>query len=328
MTRRDVYLDAMLRHLGAAYYESLHGRASAADVERALDSVEDHTNEHSRAGAAGSPDAGSPAAGSPAAGSPAAGSPDAGSPAAGSPAASGAAGGETRPAPPRRGGQQHHGRWHHRVWDVMTTDVVTVNRITPFKEIATLMAEHRVSALPVLTMGRHVTGIVSEGDLIAVQDKREREAQQRLGGRLHFHSVDRRHWGRTAGELMTSPAITIHPDATLPAAARLMNSHHLKRLPVVDPDGILLGVVSRSDLLSVFLRPDEAIAREVREMLSQVLLADPDLVTAKVHNGVVTLTGHAGPGEQADLIAVAVRLTWDIDGVVDVQDRVEVAAGS
>jgi CBS domain-containing protein len=313
MTRRDAYLDAMLRHLGAAYYESLHGRASVADVERALDSVEDHTNEHARVRGEGGPAAGTPAAGAGAAGSPATGA---------------AAAGERRPGPPRRSEPQHHGRWHHRVRDVMTADVVTVDRITPFKEIATLMAEHGVSAVPVLTMGRHVAGIVSEGDLIAVQDKREREAQQHPGGRLHFRNVDRKHWGRTAEELMTSPAITIHPDATLPAAARLMNSHHLKRVPVVDPDGILLGIVSRRDLLSVFLRPDEAIAREVREMLSQVLLADPDLVTAKVHNGVVTLTGHAGPGEQADLIAVAVRLSWDIDGVVDVQDRVEVTAGS
>ena len=128
---------------------------------------------------------------------------------------------------------------------------------------------------------------------------------------------------------MTSPAITIHPDATLPAAARLMNSRHLKRLPVVDAGtvfgggvgGNLIGIVSRCDLLSVFLRPDEDIAREVREMLTQILLADPASVTVRVRNGVVTLAGQLGSAEQHDLIRIAVRLTWDIDGVVDVVNK-------
>jgi CBS-domain-containing membrane protein len=128
---------------------------------------------------------------------------------------------------------------------------------------------------------------------------------------------------------MTSPAITIHPDATLPGAARLMNSRHLKRLPVVEPGtvfgggvgGKLIGIVSRCDLLSVFLRPDEDIAREVREMLTQILLADPASVTVRVRNGVVALAGQLGFAEQHDLIPVAVRLSWDIDGVVDVVNK-------
>jgi len=208
----------------------------------------------------------------------------------------------------------------------MTTSVVTVDRITPYKEIATLMAEHRVGAVPVLTMGRHVAGVVSEADLLTVQDKRERQARGEPGRRLHWLGGEKKHWGLTAAELMTSPAITIHPDASLPAAARLMNSHHLKRLPVVDGDGKLIGIVSRSDLLSVFLRPDEDIAREVREMLSQILLADPEGVTARVHNGIVTLSGQPGQGDQSDLIPVAVRLTWDIDGVVDVVNQVPAVA--
>jgi CBS domain-containing protein len=283
MTRRDAYLDATLRHLGAAYYESLHGRASAADVARALDSVEDHTADH-----------GGPA----------------------SPAAD-----EKQPR-----GKQHHGRWHHRVRDVMTARVITVDRITPYKEIVTLMAEHKVSAVPVLTMGRQVAGVVSEADLLVVQDKRERESRLAPAGHFHLHATKKEHWGLTAGELMTSPAITIHPDSTLPAAARLMNSHHLKRLPVVSADGKLIGIVSRCDLLSVFLRPDEDIAREVREMLTQVLLADPASVAVGVRNGIVALGGQPGPAEQRDLIPVAVRLTWDIDGVVDVLNKLEAAA--
>jgi CBS-domain-containing membrane protein len=128
--------------------------------------------------------------------------------------------------------------------------------------------------------------------------------------------------GLTAKELMTSPAITIHPEASLPAAARLMNSHHLKRLPVVDADGTLAGIVSRSDLLSVFLRSDGDIVREVREMHAQILLTDPADIRVAVHSGIVTLAGQPGTADQPDLIPVAVRLTWDIDGVVDVVDKI------
>src|ERR1035438_4968400 len=293
MTRRDVYLDATLRHLGAAYYESAHGRATAADVARALDSVEDHTEDHDRA----------------------------------------PAGQQPRPSPhtatgrPARAGT-HHWRWHHRVRDVMTASVVTVDRITTYKEIATLMAEHQVSAVPVLILGRHVTGVVSEADLLGVQDKHARQARLEPGGRLHLHAAKNEHWGRTAAELMTSPAITIHPDATLHAAARVMNSHHMRRLPVVKPDATLIGIVSRCDLLSVFLRPDEEIAREVRELLGQIMHTEPaSVVTVRVRNGIVTLNGQPGSADERELIPVALKLIWDLDGVVDVVNKIGAAAG-
>ena len=284
MNRRDAHFDAMLRHLGAAYYESLHGRASATDVARALDSVEEHVSEQA-----------------------------AGQTAAGSPAAQAA-----------EDGHEHRGRWHRRVRDVMTTSVVTVDRITTYKEIAYLMAEHKVSALPVLIMGRHVAGVVSEADLLAVEEKNA--AQARSGGRSRLHlPVGSKHSGRTAGELMTSPAVTIHPDATIPAAARLMNSRHVKRLPVVDPSGTLMGIVSRRDLLSVFLRPDEDIAADVRAVFADILSADPESVSVAVHNGLVTLSGAPKQRSERELIAVAIRLTWDIDGVVDVVNKLSPA---
>ena len=87
--------------------------------------------------------------------------------------------------------------------------------------------------------------------------------------------ASRKHWGLTAGELMTAPAITIHPDATISAAARVMNHHHVKCLPVVDAAGMLAGLVSRRELLSIFLRPDEEIADDVRAVFAEILLADP-----------------------------------------------------
>ena len=288
MTRRDTNMDAMLRHLGAAYYESRHGRATAADVSRALDSVEEHSGnipDGSQAGKDNPADAGQHA--------------------------------------DRGARSEHYGRWPHRVRDVMTTSVVTVDRITPYKEIATLLAKHNISAVPVLILGRHVAGVVSEADLLGVEDKHERaDRLHRESGGLHLPRHHAKDWGLTAADLMTSPAVTIHPDATLPAAARLMNSHHLKRLPVVNQDGTLIGVVSPRDLLSVFLRPDEEIAREVHELLSQILLTDPEAVTVRVHNGIVTLSGHPGTDDDRDLIPVMLRLTWDIDGVVDVVNKI------
>src|SRR5262249_51740973 len=130
------------------------------------------------------------------------------------------------------------------------------------------------------------------------------------------------HRGRTADLLMTSPAVTIHPDATVAAAARLMNSHHIRRLPVVDADGKLAGIVSRRDLLSRFLRPDADIATEIGEILTEILPGGPTGIEVAVRNGVVTLTGQPELVSDEDLMSVVVRLARDVDGVVDVVNKV------
>jgi CBS-domain-containing membrane protein len=140
--------------------------------------------------------------------------------------------------------------------------------------------------------------------------------------------AERRHMSAATAKLMTSPAVTIHPDAPIPRAASLMHAHHVKRLPVVDPDGKLLGIVSRRDLLTVFLRPDARIANEVRELLAEILFADPASVSVQVHDGVVVLTGQSGAAEQHGLIPVAIRLIWDIDGVVDVVEKLGTATSA
>jgi CBS-domain-containing membrane protein len=279
-------MSAVLRHLGAAYYESQHGRASSADVARALDAVEEHNGNQPVTAPAG------------------------------------------RGHLADRDPLGHQVRWRQRVRDVMTTKVITVDRITPYKEIAALLAKHKISAVPVLMLGRHVAGVVSEADLLAAQQKRERAAHAAAGGGLHLTHRHDAHQGLIAEQLMTSPAITIYPEAALSTVARLMNSHHLKRLPVVNPDGTLAGIVSRSDLLSVFLRSDEDIAGEVRDMLSKVLLTDPDAVSVRVRNGVVILGGQPAAGTDPGLVPVAVRLTWDIAGVVDVIEKIGALAPS
>ena len=168
----------------------------------------------------------------------------------------------------------------------MTTDVVTVDRITPYKEIARLLAGHRISAVPVLVMGRHVAGVVSEDDLLTARDRAARRAQTGKTGHLPWtHHQGSQHPKLTAGEIMSSPAITIHPDAPIPRAARLLHDRHIKRLPVTGPDGKLIGIVSRRDLLRVFLRPDPLIAQQVRELLAEILLTGPADITVAVHGG-------------------------------------------
>jgi CBS domain-containing protein len=206
----------------------------------------------------------------------------------------------------------------------MTTTVVTVDRYTSYQEIDRLLTERRISGVPVLKMGRQVAGVVSEADLLAAEDETARQARMAgtLGRRWRLRKQP--HVNLTAGTLMTSPAITIGPDATIPAAARLMNTHHVRRLPVVDEKGRLVGVVSRRDLLSVFLRPDEDIVRDARQVLDELPLADPRDVIVRVKHGVVTLAGtmRAGSGEDdQDLLPLALRLVWDIDGVVDVVNK-------
>ena len=212
----------------------------------------------------------------------------------------------------------------------MTTSVVTVDRITPYQEIDRLLTQHRISGMPVLKMGREVVGVVSEADLLAAEDETSRQARMASSVGRRWRLRPQPHVNLTAGTLMTAPAITIGPDATIPAAARLMNTHHVRRLPVVDEDGKLVGIVSRRDLLSVFLRPDTDIIHDVRQILDEIPLSDPQQVIVTVHHGVVTLTGtmRPEPGDGQDLIPLALRLIWDIDGVVDVVNRLTDQPGS
>ncbi|HUY47776.1 MAG TPA: CBS domain-containing protein [Streptosporangiaceae bacterium] len=123
---------------------------------------------------------------------------------------------------------------------------------------------------------------------------------------------------------MTSPAVTIHPDAPIAEAAKRLAGTHLTLLPVVDPAGELIGVVSRHDLLRVFLRPDEDLAAEVRQVLTDVLLISPGTITVSAHDGLVTLAGQAG---RPDLAQAAVRLAGDVDGVCAVSDKLSAPAG-
>jgi CBS domain-containing protein len=204
------------------------------------------------------------------------------------------------------------------VKDVMTRTVVVVRDSTPFKEVVRRMQEHRVSAVPVVDEFGRILGVVSEADLILKEDLYLEGEAHLFEGRRHRHDREK-HSAETAAALMTSPAITVAPDASLGEAARLMTRHGVKRLPVVGPDLHVAGIVSRADLLKVFLRTDPEISREVREdVIRRTLWIDPTTIRVVVRDGVATLEGQI---ERRSLIPVLVALVHAVEGVVGVENH-------
>ena len=207
----------------------------------------------------------------------------------------------------------------HLVGDVMTRRVVAVSHAATFKDIVKAMEEWKVSALPVLTEGNRVVGVVSEADLLHKQERGD-AAPERYGSRERATrsapAAAAKADAVTAEELMTTPAVTVHVEASLAQAARTMARAGVKRLPVVDDEGALLGIVSRADLLKVYLRDDEDIAGEIRrEIVARLFPTPSQPVRVEVRDGVVRLTGRV---RDTGLVPVATRLVRGVEGVVDV----------
>ncbi len=206
------------------------------------------------------------------------------------------------------------------VRDVMNARVIALKRTADFKEIISVLRQHRVSACPVVNDAGQVIGLVSEADLLFKEaDPGAPCGSIRLRWKLSEESKVN---AVTAGHLMTSPAVTIHPDAPVAVAARVMQDRRLKRLPVVTGDGTLIGIVSRADVLSVYERPDADILHEVRTvMMAAEFGLDPASLTVTVTSGIVTITGMIkDPDTALELVAQA-RHT---EGVVAVRDRLNV----
>ncbi|MET3983015.1 CBS domain-containing protein [Streptomyces sp. PvR034] len=190
---------------------------------------------------------------------------------------------------------------HRSVADLMTPFVVSVQRGTPFKEIARLLKEFDISAVPVVDEAERPVGVVSEADLL-------RKPTSDSGT-------------NTAAGLMTSPAITAQPHWSVVRAVRVMRKHQVKRLPVVDAAGRLIGILSRSDLLQLFLRRDHAIQEEILEdVLTRTLGLRPSALTVEVTDGLVTLSGTVS---RHSLVPIVLRLCQSVDGVVDVVNRLD-----
>ncbi|WP_405015313.1 CBS domain-containing protein [Kitasatospora sp. NBC_01539] len=206
---------------------------------------------------------------------------------------------------------------HRTVGSVMTREVVRVAPATGFREIVDLLTEFDISAVPVVDADDRPVGIVSEADLLRTQAAQEDPSGMQPPS-LPAEGPDRT-GAATARHLMTGPAVCTTPGASVVAAARLMAGHHIKRLPVVDGDGRLVGLVSRSDLLRVFLRDDRAIRHDiVEEVLGHVEGVSPAAVGIEVAHGRVVLSGTIDPPY---LVPIVLRLCRSVDGVVSVTDR-------
>ncbi|MBC2906468.1 CBS domain-containing protein [Streptomyces cupreus] len=213
---------------------------------------------------------------------------------------------------------------HNKVGSVMTTEVVRAEHGTPFKEVARLLGDHRISGLPVVDEDEQVVGVISETDLLIRQAETPDPYEPRK--RSWFAGLTRQGRTRavkakacTAGRLMTEPPITVHADDTIVEAARTMAQHRVERLPVLDEEDRLVGIVTRRDLLKVFLRPDAEIRAEViDEVLVRALWLTPRAADVSVTEGVVTLSGEL---ERKSETEIAVSMTRQIDGVVAVVDK-------
>lgn len=202
------------------------------------------------------------------------------------------------------------------VKDVMTTRVISVKKDTMFREMAVALREYRVSAFPVVDDDQKVIGVVSEADMLNKEALEDEPGV--ISGILH-HRDQAKARGVTAGDLMTAAVIAVRPDDTVEHAAKLMYDRRVKRLPVTDANGRLVGIISRTDVLSVFDRTDDAIRREI---LDEVPLGeyseDPRTLDVTVKDGIVTLTGVPETNETGHEIVRRVR---HIQGVVAVRDR-------
>jgi CBS domain-containing protein len=203
------------------------------------------------------------------------------------------------------------------VQDVMTNRVISVTERAGYKDIVTLLRRHRVSAVPVLDAAGRVTGVVSGADLLMKQTAPALPVGAvRLAWRLRERSKAS---ACTAAELMTSPAVTVRAGADVARAARLMRDRKVRRLPVTGADGRLVGIVSRTDVLSVYERPDEQIRDEITTgVIAGRFLLDPLDFDVTVASGIATIAGRVESGAVALSLLAAIR---GVEGAVAVRDR-------
>jgi CBS domain-containing protein len=208
---------------------------------------------------------------------------------------------------------------HRTVAEVMTVRVHVASPLTPFKLLVRLIEENRISAVPIVNQQGVPLGVVSESDLLLKERRAELQSE---GSPLHL-------WRRRqdkikaeaviAADLMTSPPVTIRSDALITDAARQMQERNVRRLVVVDARGRIAGIVSRSDLLQIFLRTDADLLEElVDDIIPAIIPNDSRTVEVEVQSNVITLSGEVDRRSDAEIL---VRLAREIDGAVDVVNR-------
>ncbi|MEV4346490.1 CBS domain-containing protein [Actinoplanes sp. NPDC049596] len=209
-----------------------------------------------------------------------------------------------------------------KVDDVMTKAVVSVQPAASYRDVVDLLVGHRFSAVPVVDEFHRVSGVISEADLLRKIEYAGDESPRLFEGRRRRSERAKAYAGAAAG-LMSSPPVVVTSGTPIAAAARLMDAESVKRLPVVDDLGRLIGIVSRGDLLKVHLRPDDEILADLgRDVIAAVRPGGSDQLDVTVDEGVVTMTGRLDRRSTANR---AVRLARQVPGVVEVTDKLEVA---
>ena len=207
-----------------------------------------------------------------------------------------------------------------KVQDVMSTDVLAARSTHSLKEAALILAEHRISGLPVVDAEGHVIGVLSEGDILfkEIGSRGKPSFFERLLA-VPTDGIELKLDARTVGEAMSAPAVTIGPQRAVTVAANMMIDEDVKRLPVVDGERKLVGIVTRGDLVRAFVRSDEDVAREIRQdVIRRALWIESDTVAVEVENGEVRLTGEVETRSDAELIPTFVQR---VPGVVSVLSK-------
>lgn len=200
-----------------------------------------------------------------------------------------------------------------RVLELMSRPAVSVKPQTPLKHVARLLAEHGITGVPVVENAR-VVGVVSEADIVADEQRAEdRGLHPRRWPRLRRRAA--RLPPRTAGEAMTSPAITVAPQTSAVGAAWLMTQHDVNRLPVVDGER-LVGVVTRSDLVRGFARSDDQVRREIVEEVLPALGVSANDVQVTVVDGLAAVRGEVEDDVVLRCLPHAVRGVLGVVAVV------------
>jgi len=210
---------------------------------------------------------------------------------------------------------------HTTVADVMSTNVISARPQDAFAHLTTLLRGAAIRAVPVVDDDGTLLGVVSEADLMAAVARPDGYEARRWWRPRHVRrqAPESKAGATTAAELMTTGVETVAPATRVSAAARAMLKHHLSWMPVCDEDRRVVGVLGRSDVLTVFVRDDASIRAEiVDDVLRSILLADPERILVEVDGGVVTLTGELDTRLDAQ---VAVRLIERLEGVVAVVDH-------
>lgn len=220
-----------------------------------------------------------------------------------------------------------------KIEELMTRDPVAVGPDTPLKDVATILLEHRISGVPVIGERLEVLGVVSEADIVAKEAGPESHDRRMIAWLLGGRELDEQKLAaRTAAEAMTSPAVTIAVGRTVTEAARLMTNDGIKRLPVVDDEGALIGIVTRTDLVRAFARTDREIEREIRDTVLRTLWIEEPGLNLRVEHGEVRLSGKIQRRADAELletfaarvpgvVAVHSTLRWAWDDTKPTRER-------